>query len=344
MATADELLASGEIEVLSVNLDTRVISIPASLTILGVESDDDVKHLRFNIPRYYKVIDLSEFQFQVNFENARGSGDFYPIKDVEINDDVLSFVWVVDRSAFMYPGDVTFSICMKKYDENGVVVKELNTAPAELPVLKGLETTKEVVENNPSAFDAVLFRLYAVEAATGLGQGAYYSVLEVEEQEDGVVITVRNNQGETTAVIRNGDDGHTPVRGVDYFTEEDVQAIKNDNKLYVDQWAPKAEVITLSSTKWSNNRQTVAVPGVTSDNLVIPAPEPTTANYEAYVGSGIRCVSQATNSLTFVCGSVPSTNVTVNVAIFYSSDIANGSGGHTSFTVTDDGNGNVSIM
>ena len=343
MATADELLTSREIEVLTVDLNSRVISIPATLTLLGVESDDDVKHLRFNVPRYYKVVDLSEFKFQVNFENARGGGDFYPIKTLEIlEDDILSFVWVVDRSAFMYPGDVTFSLCMKKYDANGEVEKELNTAPAKLPVLKGLETTKEVVENNPSAFDTVLFRLYAVEAATGLGQGGYYSVVKVEELDDGIEVTVINNEGTTAATIRHGKDGYVPVRGEDYFTEEDVNDIKDDVKTYVDQWAPKSEVVTLTSTGWSNNTQTVAVPGVTDDNIVVVSPEPTDDNYEAYNDGEIRCISQAADSLTFVCGSTPKVNITVNVAVYYSTNAESGS--HTSFTVTHDGNGNVTIM
>ena len=342
MATADELLASQEIEVLTVDLNSRIISIPASVGVLGVESDDDVKYLRFNIPRFYTTIDLSEFKFQVNFENAKGGGDFYPIKTVEISDDdMLSFIWEVDRTAFAYSGDVIFSLCMKKYDDDGVVVKELNTTTAKLPVLKGLETTKAVVENNPSAFDTVLCRLYAVEAATGLGQDGYYSIVKVDEQNDGVVFTIMNSDGTTTAIVRHGKDGHTPVRGVDYFTDTDILDFENDLKTYVDQWSPKTETVILTASGWSNNKQTVAVSGITTDNIIVVGPDPSDSNYEAYVDGEIRCVSQTVGSLTFVCSSTPSVDVTVNVAVYYSTDAESGT--HPSFTFTDDGNGNVTI-
>lgn len=167
MATADELLATTSEtmeEILVADLVNRTIVIPATLRILGVESDDDVRRLYFNVPRYYGKIDLSEFKIQVNFENAKGDGDVWPVDDLVVNqDDILTFSWLVDRSAFKYAGNVTFNLCMKKYDTEGIVVKELNTTTVSLPVLKGLETSKELVENNPSAFDAVLFRLYAVE-------------------------------------------------------------------------------------------------------------------------------------------------------------------------------------
>lgn len=191
MATADELLsATSETteEILAVDLINRVIVIPATLRILGVESDDDVRRLHFSIPRYYDYgeVDLSEFKIQINFENARGEGDFWPVDDIVVNnDDTLTFSWLVDRSAFKYAGNVTFSLCMKKYDTEGIVVKELNTTTSQLPVLKGLETSKEVVENNPSAFDAVLFRLYAVEEAIDLSQRYYTPV--VTQPSDGVI-------------------------------------------------------------------------------------------------------------------------------------------------------------
>ena len=207
MATANELLSSlpETSEILRADLASRVISIPATLQILGVESDDDVKRLHFNVPRYYGEFDLSEFKFNINFQNARRNGDVWPVNDLTIeDDDTLSFSWLVDRTAFKYAGDVIFSICMKLYDENGNVIKELNTTTATLPVLPGLETDKAVVDSNPSAFDSVLFRLYAVEAANGLGRDGYYNVAKVEEYAHGVNVTIVNKDGTTIATIKHG--------------------------------------------------------------------------------------------------------------------------------------------
>lgn len=65
--------------------------------------------------------------------------------------------------------------------------------------------------------------------------------------------------------------------------------------------------ITLSSSGWGDNEQTITVSGVTASNLVLI----TVVNNE----NGILCTAQASNTLTFTCDSIPSNDVTVNVAV-----------------------------
>lgn len=72
--------------------------------------------------------------------------------------------------------------------------------------------------------------------------------------------------------------------------------------------------VTLSASGWANNQQTVTVTGVTADNTVISGPAP--ASHAAYAESGVYCSAQAANALTFTCDSVPSADITVNVAVF----------------------------
>ena len=79
MPTAEELLrqaaengavATDTIPYLTVDLHTRLITIPSSITNIGVESDDEVKRLPFKVPRYFGDIDLSEFDIRINYTNA----------------------------------------------------------------------------------------------------------------------------------------------------------------------------------------------------------------------------------------------------------------------------------
>lgn len=70
---------------------------------------------------------------------------------------------------------------------------------------------------------------------------------------------------------------------------------------------------TLTANGWSNNQQTVAVPGVTASNAVIVSPAP--ASYTTYADSGIYCSAQGAGTLTFVCTSTPQAAVTVNIII-----------------------------
>lgn len=88
------------------------------------------------------------------------------------------------------------------------------------------------------------------------------------------------------------------------------------NKRYVDSKIPKAVTVTLSASSWSSNLQTVTVSGVSADEasqLIQPLPSQTSQT--AYIDSGILCISQAEDSLTFSCESVPSSDINLYIVI-----------------------------
>lgn len=152
MPTAEELLAdaigdAGD-NILTVDLNARVINIPKGITNIGVMSDDDVLRLNFSMPRYYGEYDLSEFEMQINYLNARKYGDVYRIEDAVVDTDTITFSWLVGRYAVTYVGEIRFNLCFKKYGttDTSVVIQEFNTTPAALPVLEGLETSEAIVQ------------------------------------------------------------------------------------------------------------------------------------------------------------------------------------------------------
>lgn len=149
MATAAELLAAEVCDdILTVDLDTQTIIIPKNVTILGVESDDNVRTLHFQVPRHFCKTDLSEFTIRINYENAKGAGDLYDVKDAVVTDDLITFDWLVGRYAVTYKGNVEFNVCMRDVDDAGTVLREFNTTPATLPVLRGLETGEAIIEEH----------------------------------------------------------------------------------------------------------------------------------------------------------------------------------------------------
>lgn len=121
-----------------IDKNLRTIAIPASITLAGVESDDDVNHIPFEMPRYYGAIDLSEFVITINYVNAHAQGDRYLVLDPVVEDDKIYFEWIVGRRACMYIGNVRFIVCLRKFKDD-VVDQEFNTTIASLPVLEGLE-------------------------------------------------------------------------------------------------------------------------------------------------------------------------------------------------------------
>ena len=88
------------------------------------------------------------------------------------------------------------------------------------------------------------------------------------------------------------------------------------NKAYVDSKSPTSVTVTLTTSGWSSNTQTVTVSGVVaSETAQLITPTPAILSQSAYYEAGIMCTGQAANSLTFTCQTVPTSNLTVYVVI-----------------------------
>lgn len=72
--------------------------------------------------------------------------------------------------------------------------------------------------------------------------------------------------------------------------------------------------ITIARSAWRNKTATVSVSGVTSSNAVDVAPAE--SSYDAYTTAGIRASSQGSGTLTFICKTVPTVAINVNVKTF----------------------------
>lgn len=170
MSTAEELLASAfASDVLKVDLANRTIIIPDSVKHLGVTSDEDVMKVLFELPRFYGDIDLSEFEININYKNAKGYGDVSPATDITLEPGIITFAWAIDRYVTAYAGKVKFSVCLKNPDtnESDGIGQELNTQPAELPVLEGLETSESIPEEFPHLYRDLLERVKVLEDKVG---------------------------------------------------------------------------------------------------------------------------------------------------------------------------------
>lgn len=164
-----------------INDDLRTMQIPDSITLLGVESDDDVNKIPFQMPKEYCGFDLSTFQARINYMNANGGGDIYIVDDLEVDGDdpsLMNFTWLVGRNACAYKGNTQFIVCLKLFDANSNVIKEFNTTVYSLPVLQGLETTEAVVQQNADIIEDILKKI-AAAGITDLSN--YYTKSEVAQ-------------------------------------------------------------------------------------------------------------------------------------------------------------------
>ena len=220
--------------------DLRTMTIPDSITLLGVESDDDVNKIPFQMPKEYCGFDLSSFSVRINFMNANGDGDMYIADDVEVDGDdpsLMNFTWLVGRNACAYKGNVKFIVCLKKFDNNSNVIQEFNTTVYSLPVLEGLETTEQVVaENN----DIIEYLINLVEQSGAVDPNNYYTKAETD-----ALIPTKLPNPEKLTINGTDYDGSEPVDVTVEATTEVLSTISGKILHVVDAIPQAAENLQL---------------------------------------------------------------------------------------------------
>lgn len=202
--TADE-----DNEWLVVDHQFRSIDIPCEKKLLGVTSDEKVNTLNFKVPRYYMGNDLSEFEFRINYINAKGEGDIYDVTEKETDENYITFSWLVGRHACMYNGAVSFIICARTYRENTdppVIDKEYNTAVHQLKVILGLEVGEEVYAANFDLIEQFLIAIKKRDASAAITIAARDEAVDILNQIKRMLFQISSING-VTFTVTDGADG-----------------------------------------------------------------------------------------------------------------------------------------
>ena len=128
---------------LTVDANTRKITIPNNGTIFGVVGDVEINRVMFSVPRYYSGFDMKDFIARVNYVNPNGEMNFYESSDMAEVDDTITFSWLMSSDVTKYAGDVRFSIKLYKVSGN-TYTKSFNTTTGIGKVLEGLDVEKQV--------------------------------------------------------------------------------------------------------------------------------------------------------------------------------------------------------
>jgi hypothetical protein len=92
-----------------------------------------------------------------------------------------------------------------------------------------------------------------------------------------------------------------------------VTVADNALKVAEDKVSAVGKVVNLPASKWSSNKQTVAVEGVTAEQLIIVVADP--SSFSPYATCQVRCSAQAQDSLTFTCNETPTVDLKANILI-----------------------------
>ena len=142
----------------------RTITVHPDYRLLGVESDENSKRVRFICPRFVDDVDLTELNLYINYQNANKDKGIYLVEDLEVDGDNVVFSWLLSRRVTEYKGNVYYIVCAKRSDGDNVVV-EWNTKVAQGKVDEGLECVHEVEELNSDIIEQILVRLDSIDSS-----------------------------------------------------------------------------------------------------------------------------------------------------------------------------------
>lgn len=148
-----------------INPETRVINVPEDF-ILGVESDEKAQRVFFTCPKIVGYdFDMSKANVYINFENANGEKDAYRVEDLNVNEELeeVTFSWLLSRKVTAYKGQVSFIVCAKISNENGVIQQEWNTTVATAISLVGLEAIAQIEQENYDILEEILRKVKNIE-------------------------------------------------------------------------------------------------------------------------------------------------------------------------------------
>ena len=121
-----------------IDAETRKITVPETYKILGVESDEDSERVYFRAPRIVgDKIDLATLGLRINYQNANSQKDSYPVDDLTVENEFITFSWLLSRKAVAYKGAVKFIVCAVRIGDNAEISNEWNTTLASAEVLEG---------------------------------------------------------------------------------------------------------------------------------------------------------------------------------------------------------------
>lgn len=189
---------------------SRKLTLTEPQRIAGVESDENVRGLKFKFPKTADGIDFTQMQLRINFVNSRqekGQHIVTDLKPLEGEEGYITFTWPFSRLVTHYRGYTKFVICAVKTDESGTITAEWNTALAQMRVLEGLEVDEPDV--TPDEKD-VISQLISIcqNSADEAAQSAKQAQEEAEK-----VLTYGPKIGANGNWYLKGEDTGHPSRG-----------------------------------------------------------------------------------------------------------------------------------
>lgn len=175
MSQAEELLDSisiDDIELYTADPETeehivvgldRFITVPDSLKRIGVQYDHNIETVTFDCPRYWDGIDMSTMKIYINYRLSNNNAGMYLAKNVMVdsaNNNIIHFDWTISRNVTEVRGNISFLVCIKKVNDEGIEVNHWNSEISEsMYISPGFECDDSITDKYPDVITYILERL-----------------------------------------------------------------------------------------------------------------------------------------------------------------------------------------
>lgn len=253
----------------------RRISVPAELQRIAVQYDHNIETVKFDCPRYWDGIDMSEMSIFINYMRNDGVKGSYMVDDVTIDEEdenIMHFTWTVGGHATRVKGELCFIVCIKKLDDAGTELIHWNTElNQDLYISEGLECNEQIADKFPDVITQMLLAIndveYLHERVTNLqlvnGQTVFF-------MSNVIVPAGQTASGGATAPIPGVDWGYMSGSLYEYSFDISITApIKNNTDYY-------PTVIFGESDAVGGNYSPIAKHNKTTNTVTIYAKKPPT--------------------------------------------------------------------
>lgn len=253
MSRAESLLNSlvrtGEVSLTSPINDTividaegRIINVPGTEILFGVEHDANIERKHFQCPRFVgDNVDLTTLGLRIVYQNANNEKDAYIVEDVKADGETITFSWLLGEKVLRTKGTVYFTICAVNVDAEGNETRHWNTTLASGTVLEGMEFDGLYPDEEDAARDVLQQLLNIFESK---GQETIRSVVDegtrqkayLEEKAFGAMVK-QTTERDTLLTVEDAADFRIVDLGFDGKTEQYTTTGKNlfDYDTYIAQ-------------------------------------------------------------------------------------------------------------
>lgn len=286
-------------------------------TYRNVESlGDRVTALEKKTTTYYVTlpsVDPSQSELTTAFKSASGRdplpGDYLVDVEKALTFGYTGTVWVqVGETITVQPFTNTTLGIIKGSQVAGKVFAETDGTGSvygwDLHVAE-LETAKSDISANTEAITA---NTSAIATLKGRVDGHDTSITALQTKDTELENSISSGDSALSGRIDTLDSTIGTMQTSVATNATDISNLKTDKQATLTGTA-----VTLAQSLWntSTKQQTVSVSGMTaSANVWVSADG---ASWDMYGNSGVRCVAQATGTLTFQCTEIPSADVTANI-------------------------------